>query len=92
MSIGKTIAAQIGKKALFMIGAKNLIDTGKGLSFKVMRNAKAISYVRITLNAMDTYDVEYLGRTGKVKANDNGLYWDMLRNSIETNTELYTSL
>ena len=92
MSIANTIKQQIGNKALYMIGAKNLIATESGLTFKIMRNSKSVSYVKIELNGADLYDVQYLNGNGKLKTEDNDIYFDMLHQSIEKNTELYTSL
>lgn len=95
MNIAQTIANQIGNGALYMIGAKNLLAHDDGLSFRVGRNSKSVNYVKITLNSMDTYDVEYgyiRGMNYTVRNNESGLYFDMLRDSIERNTGLYTSL
>ena len=95
MTIANTIRNQIGGGALFMIGAKNLIDHGDALSFRIGRNSKSVNYVKITLNASDTYDIEYgyiRGTSYKVRSTDEGMYNDMLRGSIERNTGLYTSL
>lgn len=94
--IANTIRSQIGHKALYMIGAKNMSYSANGsLSFKIMKNAKSVNYIRITLNAKDLYDVEYLNcNVKRIKeiAVENDVYCDMLRESIERNTELYTSL
>ena len=95
MVVAKQIAEQIGNKALFMIGAKNLAGTKNSLVFKIGRNSKKVNYIRITLNAMDLYDVEYMKVTTKKSTTlytDNGLYNDMLNKSIEENTGMYTSL
>lgn len=95
-TIANTIRGQIGYKALYMIGAKNMSYGSNGsLSFKIMRNAKSVNYIRITLNSKDLYDVEYLNcNKNRIKtiAIENDVYYDMLCESIERNTELYTSL
>ena len=95
-AIASTIQSQIGHKALYMIGAKNLSYGSNGsLSFKVMRNSKSVNYIRITLNSKDLYDVEYLNcNVKRIKeiAVEKDIYCDMLRQSIERNTGLYTSL
>ena len=94
MTTASIIKNQIGGKALFMIGAKNLLDHGNALSFRV-RGSKAVNYVKITLTPSDLYDVEYgkvWGANYKVKATEEGIYCDMLHASIERNTGLYTSL
>lgn len=89
------ISSQIGAKALYMIGAKNLAATEDSLSFKVMRNAKGVTHVRISLNAMDLYNVEFLAIRGmnvRIKADFENIYNDQLNNLIENNTGLYLSL
>ena len=97
--IANEIKNQIGHKALYMIGAKNMSYDSKSehgsLSFKIMRNAKSVNYIRITLNGKDLYDIEYLNcnvKRIKTIAVDNDVYCDMLHESIERNTGLYTSL
>lgn len=92
----KVILNQLGgKRFIMMTGAKNLGATSNGLVFKVMGNAKKVNHVRITLNALDLYDVEYLSITKKAYktiSESKGIYDDMLRKDFETNTGLYTSL
>lgn len=56
MEIANTIAAQVGQRALFMMGAKNLCATGDGLSFKIS-GCKAYNYVTIKLLPTDEYKV-----------------------------------
>jgi len=94
MTIAKTIANQIGNPALFMLGAKNLIDHGDALSFRV-RGSKAVNYIKITLTPADLYTMEFgkvWGSKYTVKNVEDGMYFDMLRDAIERNTGLYTSL
>lgn len=93
--IAKTIINQIGDKALYMIGAKNLLAIDNGLGFKIMRNAKGVNYIEIKLNSLDLYDIRYCYVSVKgIKeiAVDNNYYADMLRGSIEKNTGLYIRL
>lgn len=95
LEIAKTIASQIGNKALFMIGAKNLVAIENGLQFKIGKNSKGVNYVQITLNGLDLYDVRFLyvtinGITEKAKTEN--AYDDMLCSLIEKETGLYTHL
>lgn len=95
MTTAKTIASQIGNKALFMIGAKNLAGSENSLHFKVGRNSMGVTHVVITLNSLDLYDMEFLscrGTSRKVKAEANGVYADMLNEMIEVHTGFYTSM
>jgi len=96
MSIAKTIAEQIGNRALYMIGAKNLLAHEDGsLSFKIGRNSKSVNYVKITLTPADLYDITFswVTKNGvKERSREEGIYWDMLKGAIERNTGMYTSL
>jgi len=94
VEIATEISKQIGGGAFYMLGAKNKVAVENGLSFRI-RGSRKVNYIKIVLNALDLYDVEYgkiHGMNYKVVATDKGLYFDMLHKSIETNTELYTSL
>ena len=58
----KIIMQQIGNKALYMLGAKKFsYDCSKNtnLSFRIMRNAKKVNHIEITLNSMDLYDIKF---------------------------------
>jgi hypothetical protein len=94
----KTIADQIGRRAFIMIGAKDLLDCGDTLQFKVGRNSQGIGAVRVTLTPDDTYTMTFFGALSRktyempVKAEVEGVYADRLRSTIERHTGLYTSL
>jgi len=98
MSIAKTIADQIGGRAFYMMGAKNLVDTGKGLDFKVGRNAGKVTHVSIKLTDADLYDVEFIRcnmrakEMRKVLASTEGAYADMLHDLIKDATGFALSL
>ena len=94
---------QIGSEALYMIGARKrpFIGIKNGVMFRVGKNSKRINKVKITLNSMDTYDIEYwysafskktLEDKSKLISKDNGIYNDGLLKSIENNTGMYTNL
>lgn len=95
--IARTIQQQLGNRALFMLGAHNLLDCGDGLSFRFKGYRKA-NYCKITLDPTDTYTVEFwkLGRAvttdPKLVSKTAGIYCDQLHTLIETETGLYTSL
>ena len=94
MSVANTIREQIGHRALFMLGAKNLIDHGDALSFRI-RGSKAVNYIKITLTPADLYDIEFgkvWGSKYTVKSTVESYYVDMLHTAIEEATGLYTSL
>lgn len=101
--VATTILKQIGHKALFMLGAtgKPIVALPNGVIFKVGRNSKRINKIKILLNGMDTYDIEFWYNAFSLKeykdkskliSTSEGVYFDQLRTSIETHTGLYTSL
>ena len=94
-----TALDQIGPKALYMIGAKDYVfgNSGgkKSLVFKIMRNSKGVSHIRMRLTSLDLYDMEFLAiRAGKikVKSKEKGVYGDTLRVMIKKNTGLNVTL
>jgi len=84
---GAEVIKQLGGgRFIAMTGAKDFFIGPKGVVFKIGRNSKGVNYVRINLNSMDTYDVEYLSVRNykeKVKSKAKGIYADMLRDSFE---------
>ena len=59
-SLGWEIIKQLGaNKFIAMTGAKGFSFGSNGLSFKIGRNAKAVNYVVIDLNAKDLYDIKF---------------------------------
>lgn len=95
MRVANTIKDQLGRKALVMMGAKNLVGDKNSLSFRIGRNSKGVNYIKITLTPMDLYDVEFgaiRGTNYKVKYKAEGIYVDQLHDTIERNTGMYLSL
>jgi hypothetical protein len=93
--IPTTIAQQIGNRAFYMLGAKNLAGSENSLLFAVGRNSKGVNRIKVTLNAMDTYDVtgySVRGITITEKARLTNIYNDQLHGALETITGMYTSL
>lgn len=98
MGIAEEILNQLGNKAIVMIGAKNF---GKGktpegkeyLSFKIGRNSKGVTYIRIIYNsATDDYTMVYSNNRGIEIKSVDGIYFDQMHSSIEYNTGIYTHL
>jgi hypothetical protein len=71
MNVAQTILSQIKAidgRALWAWGAKELVNTGKGLQFRTGGMAKHKGLVHIKLNANDLYDIEfYKIRAGIIK-------------------------
>lgn len=94
LQVAKTIIEQLGKQTLFMLGAKNLVGDETSLSLRI-RGSNRVNYMKITLNAMDTYDMEFgkiHGMNYKIVATLEGCYDDMLHKMIEQETGLCTKL
>lgn len=94
-TIAQTILDQLGPMAMRMMGAKQLVGDTRSLMF-VIQGCKRFNKIRITLNGMDTYDVEFLriAKTGKVIRHETqgGVYHDQLHGIIRWKTGLYLSL
>ena len=89
MSESKQVAIEIlnqlgGNKLIAMTGARNFVSSPDSLGFKIpSRSAKnGINFVKITLNSMDTYDVQFK-KIWNMKITDisshDGIYNDMLK-------------
>jgi hypothetical protein len=92
--VAETIRSQIGHKALYMLGAKNMAGDEKSLSFRISGSSR-VNYIKVTLNSLDLYDITFgkiWGNSYKVISEKNGIYNDMLHSIIESETGLYTSL
>jgi hypothetical protein len=87
-----------GNKFIAMTGAKNFVYSEKDnyISFKIPRAAQNINFIKITLNAMDTYDIEFGHISGKLEykviKQIDGIYNDQLQSIFTQETKLYTSL
>jgi hypothetical protein len=92
--VASIIKNQIGNKALYMMGAKNLATSGNNLSFRI-KGSKRVNHVKVELNSMDTYDITFSKIWGfniaEVVSHD-GVYCDMMKGLIEKETGLALSL
>jgi hypothetical protein len=90
-SVADEIVRQLGgaNKLKAMIGAKQFYSDNDGntLVFK-FPNPRGPNLVKITLNGMDTYDIEFWRGTKKVKEMSN-IYNDQLMDVFEKETGLY---
>jgi hypothetical protein len=100
MEKAQTIYQQLGGNHFAaMTGARNLVAHDDGLSFKLPSTPhytrQGINYVRIRLNGLDLYDVEY-GRIWGLKykkiRTENDLYADMIEESFRQATGLETRM
>ena len=99
-STKQEVAAEIlnqlgGYRFIAMTGAKNLISDNNSLHFKIMRNSKKITNVKIELNYTDTYDITFYriwGSSVKSEYQVCGIYNDQLREVFTSHTGLDTNL
>jgi len=106
MTVAKEILRQLGgNKFIVMAGATSFAGGPDGfLSFRLPGRGfckDGIRAVKIQLNSMDLYDVDYLAFRGSLKrgnyrvevvAHSDGLYCDMLQSDFTAKTGLETSL
>ena len=97
MRVAETILEQLGgNKFCMMTGAKNLGGTENSLSMRIGRNSSNSNYLKITLNMMDLYDMEFckLTKMGEKKSvtEYNNVYNDMMTDQFTAHTGMYTSL
>jgi hypothetical protein len=97
----KRIAAQTliqlgGRRFLAMTGCTNLICDKYTMTMKLRRNKSGAQWIKITLNAMDLYDVEFIKMNRNYElitvSEHKGLYSDDLAPTFEEVTGMYTSL
>ena len=98
MSTASIIRDQVGNMAFTMMVARDLIDTGTGLRWRVGRNAKRVQWIQVTLKADDTYTVTFIRMKRAPSyevvtlAEHDGVYFDMLHGIIEAETGMYLTL
>ena len=99
-TIAITILKQLGgNKFIAMTGANKFYAENNGMGFALPGGGgfcrNGINYVKITLNSMDTYDMEFKRIRGtKITdvAKHEGIYNDMLQSTFTSETGLYTNL
>ena len=97
LKVAETILSQLGgNKFRMMTGAKNLAGDENSLSMRIGRNSSNSNYLKITLNAMDTYDMKFSRVSPKGGERSvieyNGVFNDMLDDMFTAHTGMYTSL
>lgn len=98
----KTTAIEIlrqlgGNRFIAMTGAKNFYCDNNSMCFRLPSTITKdrINYVKITLNSMDTYDLEFISIRGekiKTVSTFEGAYNDMLASVVADKTGLCLTL
>lgn len=93
LAVAEEIRRQIGHKALYMLGAKDLAGDKYSFQFKI-RGSKKWKHIKIFLNGKDLYDITFSTWHGDklTKKTVNDVYADNLHKVIEEETGLYTKL
>lgn len=95
LAIAQTVMSQLGRKALFMLGAREFVAGGEfHLSFRI-RGSTTANLVQIRLDPSDTYTVRFSRVRGTVVVlvrESNDIYWDQILGLIERVTGLATRL
>lgn len=96
LPVANEIIRQLGGgSAMYMIGAKQIVGGETFVQFKIMRNAKGVTTVRVELMPDDTYTVQFWNIRGlsmKLLHTVAMVYVDSLRSMFEGNTGLRLSL
>ena len=95
INANETLKQLGGNKFIAMTGAKDFIKSDNSIGFKIGRNNKNVNFIKITLNSMDTYDIEFINIRkfkSSIKSEARGIYWDMLQEIFTQHTGLHTCL
>jgi len=84
LTVANTIRAQIGRGALFMMGAKDFVGSADSLTFKV-RGSKKCNAITVKLEADDTYTITF---KKVVSSRINRKTWEVRPGRIDTVKEL----
>ena len=91
MVVAETIKQQLGG-VKFQVCTGNFMGTKNSLSFRLPRANNGIKFVKIALNSMDLYDINFYSLSGKPVSEINGVYDDQLVEIFEAETGLVTKL
>jgi hypothetical protein len=78
-----------------MTGARDFVSIENGIQFKIPKSRNGINFVKITLNSMDTYNIEFgkiVNYTYKEVSYVGNVFFDKLQEVFTENTGLYTKL
>jgi len=89
-SAEETLRQLGGRRFIAMTGANRFVKGKNNISFKVPKAKNKIKYVKLKLNSMDTYDMEFFTRTVKPVKKIKGVYNDQLQEIFTRETGLYT--
>jgi hypothetical protein len=92
LTVPKTILAQLGGESFVMAsGATGLIGSADSLTFKLGRNPKRVTHVRVTGTHDGLYDITFF-TIGKGPQSYDGIHGEMLQEVFGTNVGLFRAL
>jgi len=105
MTVAQTILDQLGgSKFIAMTGSKHFTSDGNTLNMRLAGNRSGANHLKITLNGLDTYDMEKVKIDTANKAVNytpdkltvvktlNGVYFDQLQEIFTGVTDMETHL
>jgi len=83
MTVAQTILEQLGgNKFIVMTGSKNFVSDKNSLRMKLAGNKSRANYLKITLNGLDLYDMEFDKCTAAKFNINTGEYRDFEKKEI----------
>lgn len=103
IQIANIIMHQLGgyRRLKLMTGFKDHVALDSGLQFRIGKNCNSINKIKITLNGLDLYDMQFISVRKKrgswdyistVKAEYNNVYDDQLVELFEQATGMFLSI
>jgi hypothetical protein len=92
LTVPQTILAQLGAESFVMTSAAtSLVANADSLTFKLGRNPKRVTHVRVTVTGDGLYDMTFF-TIGKGPQSHDGIHREMLQEVFVANTGLYKAL
>ena len=92
LTVSRSILAQLGGESFVTTsGATGLVAGADGLTFKLGRNPKRVTHVRITVTHDELYNMTFF-TVGKGPQSYDGIHREMLQEVFGANVGLYRTL
>ena len=92
LTVSQTILAQLGGGSFVTTGGTaGLVASADGLTFKLGRNPKRVTHVRVTVTRDGLYDVTFF-TIGKGPQSYDGIHPEMLQEVFGANIGLFRAL
>jgi hypothetical protein len=92
LTVSQAILAQLGGESFVMTsGATGLVASADSLTFKLGRNPRRVTHVRVTVTHDGLYDMTFF-TMGKGPQSYDGIHGEMLKEVFDANTGLVRDL